>query len=161
MSVFRLLVSGHFFGSPARFGDLPFLDSLSLSRGLGRAAIALAFTLLCRCSRCRADLLVLIGRITTSMGCDEAVSAAGRRPVRSILSAAVRVSGTIPEVAIAGSVMPSSGGEIDAVTLLAQRPARQARQKAASQTVLIISTPTSEARQRGLTKLPKSEIYQP
>jgi hypothetical protein len=61
----------------------------------------------------------------------------------------------------AGSVAPSPGGEIDAVTLLAQRPPRPARQIAASQTVLIISTPMSEARQCELPGLFKSEIYQP
>ena len=157
----RLLVAAHFVWSSASSGALLFLDILG--RGLGNAAVILAFVLVCR-RRPREGIVVLAltGRMTVgTLGCAKATSAVGRRPVRSILSAAVRVSGTTPALIIAGLAAPVSDGEIEAVTLLAYRPPRPARQKAASQTVLIISTLTSEARRYGPTNLSKGEIYQP
>jgi hypothetical protein len=62
---------------------------------------------------------------------------------------------------IKGLVLPSSGGEIDAVTWLAHRPPRPARQKAASQIVLFISPPDiRSALMRAYEAFP-SGIYQP
>src|ERR1700743_2783828 len=93
---------------------------------------------------------------TGSAGSDKVTSVAGRRPVKSTLSATARVSEPIPAVIVAGYVLTSSGREIDAVTWLAYRPPRPARQKAASQTVLFISTPRPKRADAGLRSFPRA-----
>src|SRR5262245_34025067 len=60
----------------------------------------------------------------------------------------VRVS--VAKLTIVRSGTPSSGGEIDAVTLLAHNPQMTARKIAASQIVLIISTPNELQRTRSI-----------
>jgi hypothetical protein len=60
------------------------------------------------------------------------------------------VNVSVAKLTIVRSGTPSSGGEIDAVTLLAHNPQMTARKTAASQIVLIISTPNELQRTRSI-----------
>jgi hypothetical protein len=65
----------------------------------------------------------------------------GSNGILAASSRSDRFSVSVAKLTIVRSGTPSSGGEIDAVTLLAHNPQMTARKRAASQNVLIISTP--------------------